>query len=136
MFSRSNPCIKNFAKKIDGVSHKTKRLKIDHHARKPTNNVAIYILFYKKGVVHSTSDPRGCVVTVLQCLATCNLVDSPVGNDLSWLLYYLARPQIAVGMDHIKNRLNHLMTKINYPAEPLDPVEILKSICSFDIMSR
>ncbi len=119
------------------VSYKTKCLKIDHHARKPTNNVAIYnSLFYKKGVEHSITDPWGCMVMVLQCLATFNLVDSPVGNDLSLLLYYLARPQIAVGMDHIKNRLNHLMAKINYPAEPLDPVKILKSICSFDIMSR
>ena len=53
------------------------------------------------------------MVTVLQSLASCNLVDSPGGVDLSWLLYYLARPQIVVEMDHIRNKLNDLVATIN-----------------------
>ena len=71
----------------------------------------------------------------LAMFSSCNLVDSLGGVNLSWLLYYLARPQIVVEMDHIKNKLNDFLATINLE-EPFDPVKILQQIYFFDIMSR
>ena len=108
------------------------------YARLP-GNIQIQHISYstlKKVVENSSINPQGCVVTILQCLAACNLVNSPCEVHLSWLLYYLARPQIVVAIDDLQKILHDFVVSMNYPYKPLDPIHVLESLCTFDIISR
>ena len=69
----------------------------------------------------------------MQCLATCNLVDSPGSSELSWLLYYLARPQIKMQIECMETKLISFMQLIEIVGEPIN---ILERISSSDIMIR
>ena len=73
------------------------------------------------------------MLSLLQCLATCNLVDSPGPSELSWLLYYLARPQIKMPIECMETKLISFMERVEIFGEPIN---ILERISSSDIMSR
>ena len=41
-----------------------------------------------------------------------------------------------VGVDHLKKILNDFVATMNYTDKPLDPINVLESLCSFDMISR
>lgn len=52
-------------------------------------------------------------------------MDAPSSNDLSWLLYYLARSHIQVKQADLKERMENLLSDIVDSKRPGDPADIL-----------
>jgi ubiquitin C-terminal hydrolase len=49
---------------------------------------------------------------LLQCLASCISLDSPGGDDFTWLLYYLTQTHIHVKQDKIPLEMSKLASQI------------------------
>lgn len=63
-------------------------------------------------------------------------MDTPSGNDLSWLLYYLARPHIQVTNESIADKLESLKSIVDNSDEPGDPADALYRLFPLEITSN
>ena len=93
-----------------------------------------------QGLQNQLAQNRCYVNTVLQCLASFNLVDSPCGSTLSWILYYLTHSHIKVKAGDLNEKVTDLLENFEngttYRNRPGDPADILHHLFPMEITSN